>query len=146
MKKILTALFCSCLISPLTNAEALSDGLPPQAAGDYVFLDPHQNNTDIQFRLKLKGKQWLEDGSQNAGKSWSPVCEVSGECKLETSSKAEIERFFEQYPQVLNRTNVSCIHNMAFAFCGLTLDKKTDYVMVALVTNPPQATSYNRIK
>ncbi|WP_109078207.1 hypothetical protein [Aggregatibacter kilianii] len=146
MKKILTALFCSCLISPFANAEALADGLPPQVAGDYVLLDPHQNNTDVQFRLKLKGKQWLADGSQNAGKSWSPVCEANGECKLETSSKAQIENFFEQYPHVLSRADVSCIHNMAFAFCGLTVDKRTDYVMLALVTNPPQIMPYNRIK
>lgn len=53
MKKILTALFCSIFISPLANAEALSNGLAPQAAGDYVLLDAHQKNTDVQFRLKL---------------------------------------------------------------------------------------------
>lgn len=146
MKKILTALFCSIFISPLANAEALSNGLAPQAAGDYVLLDAHQKNTDVQFRLKLKGKQWIADGSQNAGVSWSPVCEATGECKLVTSSKEDIEGFFEQYPHVLSNTDVSCIHNIAFAFCGLTLDKKTDYVMVTLVTNPPQVMPYNRIK
>lgn len=146
MKKILTALFCSAFISPLANAEAVANGLAPQAAGDYVSLDANQKNTDVQFRLKLKGKQWIVAGSQNAGTSWSPVCEAAAECKLVTSSKADIEGFFEEYPHVLSSTDVSCIHNMAFAFCGLTLDKKTDYVMVTFVTNPTQITPYNRIK
>lgn len=144
MKKLLLGLFC--LVPSIGTAQIVANGLSNSAQGDYVLLDTQQQATEIQFRLKLDAEQWLADGSRDSGQTWGPVCEASGECKLITSSKQDIERFFVKYPHVIEKVDLSCIHNMAFAFCGMTLDGRTDYVMVTLVTETPEVMPFQKIK
>lgn len=144
MKKFLQAFYC--LLPTVAFAQITANGLSSSAQGDYVLLDTQQQMTEIQFRLKLDGEQWLADGSRDSGETWGPVCEASGECQLITSSKSDIERFFVEYPHIMEKVDLSCIHNMAFAFCGMTLDGRTDYVMVSLVTEIPKVMPFQKIK
>lgn len=144
IKKLLIGL--ACLLPTVSFAQIVANGLNRDAQGDYALLDTKQQSTEIQFRLKLESGQWLADGSQDGGKTWQPVCDASSECKLITSSKQDIERFFVKYPHVIEKVDLSCIHNMAFAFCGMTLDGRTDYVMVTLVTETPEVMPFQKIK
>ena len=143
MKKLIATL--CCLLPIMASAQITANGLDSKAQGEYVLLNGQQQTTEIQFRLKLDGEQWLADGSRDGGVTWGPVCEADGECKLITSSQQDIERFFIKYPQVSDKADISCIHNMAFAFCGLTVSDRTDYVMVTLVTESPEVMPFHKI-
>lgn len=144
MKKLLMGLFC--LVPSIGSGQIIAKGLDSNAKGDYVLLNSQQQETKIQFRLKLDGEQWLADGSRDHGKTWEAVCEASGECKLITSSKQEIEYFFSEYPHFIKETDLSCIHNQAFGFCSITLGNRTDYVMVTLTRKVPQVMPFHKIK
>ncbi|OOF54502.1 hypothetical protein [Rodentibacter genomosp. 2] len=144
MKKLLMGLFC--LLPSIGFGQIIAKGLDINAQGDYILLNKQRQETEIQFRLRLDGEQWLADGSQDHGKTWEPVCEATGECKLITSSKQEIEYFFSEYPSLIEKTDLNCIHNLAFGFCSITLGNKNNYVMVNLTGEIPQVIPFHKIK
>ncbi|WP_231865684.1 MULTISPECIES: hypothetical protein [unclassified Eikenella] len=88
-------------------------------AGEYVLLDKNQHLTQVQMRYYQRGTQWMMDG-KNGNSPWAPVCQGSGECRLQTSSVQKVREWKALLPSELRVMPMVCIHNQAFAFCRMS--------------------------
>ncbi|OAM32971.1 hypothetical protein A7P96_01915 [Eikenella sp. NML03-A-027] len=94
-------------------------GLDASDAGEYVLLDKKQHPTQVQMRYYQRGTQWMMDG-KNGNSPWAPVCQGSGECRLQTSSVQKVREWKALLPSELRVMPMVCIHNQAFAFCRMS--------------------------
>jgi len=119
--------------------------LQPGDAGTYLVVNVHGQITPKAMRLVEGVNQWTLEERKPDG-SWSSVtCEKA--CRLQTSSEADIQRFFPA--TALAQITPDCVHNLAFAFCGYAL--KTNpafrgYAFVALITHPPISLQLARVR
>ena len=79
---------------------AFAAGLDASDAGEYVLLDKDQRPTQMQMRYYQRGAQWMMDG-KNGNSPWSPVCQGTGECRLQTSSAQKIHEWNTLLPSEL---------------------------------------------
>ena len=113
-KTLLIAL--GLLAAPLAATAAPLDS---SDQGEYVLLDKDENPTPMQMQFVLKGKQWIMNGREGGGQ-WQPVCQGTGECRLQTSSAQKIHEWKTLLPSELRAMPMACIHNQAFAFCRMS--------------------------
>lgn len=115
---------------------AMAGGLTAGDAGTYVLLDRHHRPVDMFFRLYRQDGKWFMDGKK-PGAAWSSISCAVG-CEYRDSNAAEIKRYFPAGWRA--HTNISCIQNIAEAFCHYTLKKDLErggYVMITLVSGHP---------
>ena len=101
------------------SGSAFAAGLDASDAGDYVQLDKDQKPTQMQMRYYLRGTQWVMDGKFGDGE-WMPVCQGTGECRLQTSPAQKVREWKAMLPAELQAMPMACIHNKAFAFCRMS--------------------------
>ena len=118
MKKTAAALLALAAAAQLAAAP-----LTAADQGDYVLLDQNENPTPMQMQFALNGKQWIMNGRE-AGGQWQPVCQGTGEYRLVTSAKGDVEKWKKHLPASWQPHNFGCINNKAFAFCRV--DHATD--------------------
>lgn len=131
MKKILF-LFGVLSLSLFVSAGEISK----QDAGTYVVLDQKRAPTGMFYRLSKDNEKWVAEG-RKPGADWINISCDSG-CEYRASTEPEIQSYFPADWRA--NTRISCIQNMAQAFCRYTAkeDKmKGGYVMIALVTGRP---------
>ena len=100
------------------SGSAFAAGLDASDAGDYVQLDTEQRPTQMQMRYYLRGTQWVMDGKRGDGE-WMPVCQGTGECRLQTSPAQKVREWKALLPAEIRAMPMACIHNKAFAFCRM---------------------------
>ena len=101
------------------SGSAFAAGLDASDAGDYVQLDKDQKPTQMQMRYYQRGTQWVMDGKFGDGE-WMPVCQGTGECRLQTSPERKVREWKAMLPAELQAMPMACIHNKAFAFCRMS--------------------------
>ncbi|OFK89202.1 MULTISPECIES: hypothetical protein [unclassified Eikenella] len=101
------------------SGSAFAAGLDASDAGDYVQLDKDQKPTQMQMRYYQRGTQWVMDGKFGDGE-WMPVCQGTGECRLQTSSEQKVREWKALLPTELRTMPMACIHNQTFAFCRMS--------------------------
>jgi hypothetical protein len=118
------------------SLSATAGDLSEQDAGTFVVLNQQRAPTDMFYRLSKTGEKWVMEGKK-PGASWANISCDSG-CEYRVSSKSEIESYFP--PDWRANSQISCIQNMAQAFCRYTSNKdqtKSGHVVIALVTGRP---------
>ncbi len=120
MKILTTAALFLALCS-----SALAHNLDKHDAGEYVLLNTQQQATPTMMRFSQKGKQWVMDGKQGRT-DWQPVCRGDGECKLKPSSAAQVRQWQKLLPSSFQTAPMSCIQNIAFAFCRVSKPDNPD--------------------
>ena len=101
------------------SGSSFAAGLDASDAGDYVQLDKDQKPTQMQMRYYQRGTQWVMDGKFGDGE-WMPVCQGTGECRLQTSPARKVREWKAMLPAELQAMPMACIHNKAFAFCRMS--------------------------
>lgn len=132
MKNVLVLLIATlCSVSAIA-AEPLNNS----DAGTYVVLDQGRNPTEMFYRLAQKDSKWIMDGKKPGG-SWANISCDTG-CEYRASTEAEVQAYFP--PDWRANTDISCIQNIAQAFCRYSVKEdstKRGYVVIALVTGRP---------
>ena len=119
--------------------------LQPGDAGTYLVVNVHGQITAKAMRLVAGANQWTVEERKPDGSWSSATCEK--ECRLQTSTEADIQRFFPA--TALAQITPDCVHNLAFAFCGYSLKTNAafrGYAFVALITNPPISLQLARVR
>ncbi|MDY4280957.1 MAG: hypothetical protein SOX56_07835 [[Pasteurella] mairii] len=133
MKKYSAVIFTAILgVICTTTASAK---LESADQGIYIVTDK-DNNVLVGYRFTSMGKYWTTDILQN--NQWNNVvCTQNKPCRLTTSSKATMKRFFAKHPDVINvidkkfsGLSLSCADVKEFAFCKLSEPKNTTYLLV----------------
>lgn len=88
-------------------------------AGEYVLLNTRQEATTMQMRFYQNGTQWVMD-AKNGNENWQSICNAKGACRLQASSKQDIKRWQQLLPNEIKNMPMSCINNIAFAFCRVS--------------------------
>lgn len=129
----------------LLSFSAIAGELSGQDAGTYVILGPKRIPTEFFYRLSKNGEKWVAEGKRPGEKNWVNISHsLGGEYRVSTES--EIQSYFP--PDWIANAQISCIQNMAQAFCRYTSKNdsaKTGHVMVALVTKPPIVIFLHRV-
>lgn len=118
------------------SLSAMAGELSEQDAGTYVILDQKRAPTDMFYRLSKVSGKWVAEGKK-PGENWANISCDSG-CEYRASTESEIQSYFP--PDWRANTQISCIQNMAQAFCSYTAKEdqtKRGYVMIALVSGRP---------
>lgn len=122
MKKFL--LFSSLLAIALP-----SYALDKSDAGEYVLLNLQQQPTPTQMRFYQRGTQWVMDG-KHGDAAWQSICHGDGKCRLQAAKPSDVRAYQAMLPQKMRTNPLSCIQNVAFAFCRMndgTNDKRRLY-------------------
>ncbi len=131
--KNIVLLFAVALYSfSAAAADSLNDG----DTGTYVVLDKNRNPTEMFYRLSQSDGKWVMDGKKPGG-GWANISCDTG-CEYRDSTEGEIQTYFP--PDWRANTSISCIQNMAQAFCRYSVKEdstKRGYVVIALVTGRP---------
>lgn len=131
MKKIFTLIATILCSLSVTAGELLESD-----AGTYVVLDKNRASTDMFYRLSKNNGKWVMEGKKPAD-VWANISCDAG-CEYRQSSGSEIQAYFP--PDWRANTDISCIQNVAQAFCHYTVKEdstKGGYVVIALVTGRP---------
>ena len=106
--------------------------------GTYELVRVDGQLTGMQMRLSKVNNAWLMEGKE--GGLWKNISCDKG-CDYRASSAKESAMYLHSFPvEVQNQFNISCIQNVANAFCRL--DKKAEsskgfYALVTLVAGRP---------
>lgn len=105
--------------------------------------------TGMQMRLSKVNNKWIMEGKEKDSKApWKNISCDTG-CEYRASSKIEHKTYLALFPTITQKQfDISCIQNIANAFCRLT--KKNDsskggYTLIALVTKKPVPMSLRRL-
>lgn len=103
----------------------------------------------MQMRLTKTNGKWVMEGKEKGTLApWKNISCDTG-CEYRASTNAELKTYLLSFPgDMQTRFDISCIQNMANAFCRLT--KKDDpskggYSLIALVTGKPMPMSLQRL-
>lgn len=124
------------LVIAFLSFSATAGELSEQDAGTYVVLDQRRAPTDMFYRLSKYNGKWVAEGKK-PGSIWENISCDSG-CEYRVSTESEIQSYFP--PDWRANAQISCIQNMAQAFCRYNAKEdqtKGGYVMIALVTGRP---------
>lgn len=131
MKRLATLLTTAFLISSASAAElSASDG------GTYEWLNPKKEPTGVLYRLSLVDGKWLAEG-RFPGQEWMDIS-CGPQCSYRPSRAADVQSFFP--PDWLEHARISCIQNIAQAFCRLESRDETaspNYMVVVLTQKSP---------
>jgi len=105
--------------------------------------------TGMLMRLSKINNKWVMEGKERGSNApWKNISCDKG-CEYRVSTKVEHETYLSLFPNNMQkRFDISCIQNIANAFCRLT--KKNDsskggYALIALVTKKPVPMSLRRL-
>ncbi len=122
----------AALFSPLLAAAELSG----PDLGTFVVLDQKRAPIDMFYRLSKNHGKWVMEGRE-AGGNWTNISCDSG-CEYRISSAAEIQSYFP--PDWTQANRISCIQNMAQAFCRYAPIQEAGeagHIVIAFVTGRP---------
>jgi len=131
MKKLLLLVACLCFPHPVLASE-----LTAADAGTFVVIGQNGDPTNVFYRLSYNGTNWVAEGKLPDG-SWKNVSCDTG-CDYRTSSPSEALAYMP--PVMRDTTDISCIQNVAQAFCKYSqknAPQSGGYVIIALVTGKP---------
>lgn len=115
---------------------AASAELSESDTGTYVVLDKNRTPTEMFYRLSKSDGKWVMEGKK-PGHDWANISCDAG-CEYRLSSESEVQTYFPSDWRA--NTDISCIQNVAQAFCHYTIkgeSTKGGYVVIALVTGWP---------
>jgi hypothetical protein len=138
-------LLAACLFPVFAAASEISDF----DIGTYALTKSDGNPTGMEMRLSRSKGNWMMEGKETAStESWKSISCASG-CEYRLTSNSERDLYLATFPvEMQKQFDMSCIQNMANAFCRLTNKNdpsKGGYVLVALVTGKPTAVSLKRL-
>ena len=116
----------ACFITPVF-------ALGSEDQGYYQLLKPTGEASGVKMQFVLQDGQWIMFGKQPQEEDFRPVCVGEGECKLRSASEEEIKSWLPILPANLQKAEISCIVNIAFAFCRADIEAKPHYLWLALV-------------
>lgn len=117
--------------------------------GTYELSGKDGQPSGMQMRLSRSNGKWVMEGKESESKApWKNISCDTG-CEYRTSTSVERNTYLVSLPaNMQNRFDISCIQNMASAFCKLTKKDnpaKGGYVFIALVTGKPVPMSLQRL-
>jgi hypothetical protein len=117
--------------------------------GTYALTKSDGNPVGMEMRLSRSKGNWMMEGREIASsESWKSISCASG-CEYRLTSNSERDLYLAIFPvEMQKQVDMSCIQNMANAFCRLTNrndPSKGSYVLVALVTGRPNAIFLKRL-
>lgn len=103
----------------------------------------------MEMRLSKSNGIWVMQGKEKEAKApWKNISCDTG-CEYRASTNVEQEKYLASFPgDMSNRFDISCIQNIAGAFCRLTNKNdasKGGYALIALVTGKPIPMSLQRL-
>ena len=104
--------------------------------GTFVLLDKDKKATDQFYRLSKADGKWVMEGKEPHG-TWKNISCDSG-CEYTATPQADLETYFPE--DWREHAEIACIQNAAQAFCRYSPKddpKKTDYVVIARLTDKP---------
>ncbi|MFU2114564.1 Uncharacterised protein [[Pasteurella] aerogenes] len=133
MKKLSAVIFTAVFGVIFTTGASAK--LEDADQGIYLVTDK-DNNVLAGYRFTSAGKYWTSDLLQN--NQWNKiVCGQNKECRLTTSSRATMKRFFAKHPDVVKVVDrkfpglsLSCADVKEFAFCKLSEPNNNTYLLV----------------
>ncbi|AXF86098.1 hypothetical protein DTO96_101839 [Ephemeroptericola cinctiostellae] len=135
------------VITLFVSFSALAREISDFDMATYELLGKNGQLTGMQMRLSRANNQWVMEGKER-GAPWRNISCDRG-CEYRTSTKTEREMYLTSFPADISKQyDLSCIQNMANAFCWLA--KKSEpmiggYVLIALVTGKPVPMSLQRL-
>ncbi len=143
MSKLL--LIAVVFFAPLSSlAEEISDF----DIATYSLTGKDGQPSGMQMRLSRTNGNWVMEGKKEPMAPWKNISCDTG-CEYRASTNTEQEVYLASFPSDMQKQfDISCIQNMANAFCRLT--KKDDpsiggYALIALVTGKPVPMSLQRL-
>jgi hypothetical protein len=103
----------------------------------------------MQMRLSRPNGKWVMEGKEKESTApWKNIgCDAG--CEYRVSSNSEQETYLSSFPgDMPKQFDISCIQNIANAFCRLTMKNDTlrgGYAFIALVTGKPMPMSLQRL-
>jgi hypothetical protein len=103
----------------------------------------------MQMRLSRPNGKWVMEGKEKESTApWKNISCDKG-CEYRVSTNSEQETYLTSFPgDMPKQFDISCIQNMANAFCRLTKKNDTSkggYALIALVTGKPIPMSLQRL-
>lgn len=142
LKRLLISL--SLLLPDVSNAAGDISDLD---IGTYALTRADGQPTGMQMRLTRANGKWVMEGKEGDG-TWKNISCDTG-CEYKASSSTDVEKYLASFPaEMQNRFDISCIQNMANAFCRLTKKDNPStggYALVGLVTGKPVPLSLQRL-
>jgi len=115
----------------------------------YSLTGKNGQPSGMLMRLTKVNNKWVMEGKENGSNApWKNISCDKG-CEYRASTKVEKDTYLSLFPNNMQkRFDISCIQNVANAFCRLT--KKNDsskggYALIALVTKKPVPMSLRRL-
>jgi hypothetical protein len=138
-------LLVACLFPAFVAASEISDF----DIGTYALTKSDGSPAGMEMRLSRSKGNWMMEGRETAStESWKSISCASG-CEYRLTSIPERDLYLATFPAEMQKQfDMSCIQNIANAFCRLTTKNdpsKGGYVLVALVTGKPNAISLKRL-
>ena len=114
----------------------------------YSLTGKNGQPSGMQMRLSRPNGKWVMEEKEESTAPWRNIsCDTA--CEYRASTNSEQEAYLSSFPGDMQKQfDISCIQNMANAFCRLT--KKNDtlkggYALIALVTGKPVPMSLQRL-
>jgi hypothetical protein len=120
----------------LSFCSAMAAELSEQDAGTFVILDQKGAPTDTAYRLSVNNGKWTAEGKKS-GSTWTNISCDTG-CEYRATSESEIQSYFPSDWRA--NSKISCIQNMAQAFCRYTATQdptKGGHLIISLVSGRP---------
>jgi hypothetical protein len=135
----------ACLFPIFVTASEISDF----DVGTYALTRSDGQPIGMEMRLSRPKGKWMMEGRETTSTEvWKNISCDSG-CEYRVTSSSERDGYLATFPpETQKQFNMSCIQNIAGAFCRLwnkTDASKVGYVLVALVTGKPTALSLKRL-
>ena len=124
------------LVTLVASSVATAAGVSDADAGTYEWLGQNQAPAGVFFRLSRSGDKWVAAGKLPQ-KEWTSISCGAG-CGYVDSTDEQVRAYFP--PRVLASTDVTCIQNIAQAFCRLqskSAPQRVIHAIVALVAGRP---------
>ena len=131
----------------LTPLSALAGEISDFDIATYSLTGKNGQPSGMQMRLSRINGKWVMEG-KDKGMPWKNISCDTG-CEYRASTITERETYLASFPADMPKQfDISCIQNIASAFCRLT--KKDDpskggYAFIALVTGKPVPMSLQRL-
>lgn len=115
----------------------------------YSLNDKDGQPTGMLIRLSKVNNKWVMEGKEKgANAAWKNIsCDYG--CEYRVSTQMEHETYLALFPTIMqNQFDISCIQNVANAFCRLknkNNPSKGGYTLIALVTGKPIPMSLQRL-
>jgi hypothetical protein len=125
-------------------ASAFAERLTIRDGGEYVVLAADGKPTTLMYRFSIRDRKWLAEGKEG-NEPWRNISCDKG-CEYRVSTEVEAVNYLPK--DARQRFRISCVQNVAQAFCRYTSNLNSShvgYVVMALVVNPPRAIPLRRI-